>query len=72
MSILFAIGSFYLAKTFVALDDIGNNGEMDVMSIVVLKDSSAQSVADTKDLSYGVYKGNGADLVDNTLKEVRI
>ncbi len=70
MSILFAIGSFYLAKTFVALDDIGNNGEMDVMSIVVLKDSSAQSVADTKDLSYGVYKGNGADLVDNTLKEV--
>lgn len=70
MSVIFAIGSFYLAKTFVALGDISDSGEMDVMSIVVLKDSSVQSVADTKDLTYGVYKGNGADLVDNTLKEV--
>lgn len=70
MSILFAMGSFYLAKTFVALGDIGNNGETDVMSIVVLADSSAQSVADTKDLSYGINRQDNTNLVQDTLKDV--
>lgn len=70
MSILFAMGSFYLAKTFVALGDINGSSETDVMSVVVLADSSAQSVADTKDLSYGINKQDNAELVQDTLKEV--
>lgn len=71
LSILFAFGSFYLAKTHIALGDITDDGsETDVMSVIVLADSSAQSVADTKDYTYGIYRGNNADLVDETLKDV--
>lgn len=71
LSILFAVGSFYLAKTHIALGDISADGsETDVMSVVVLADSSAQSVADTKDFTYGIYRGSSADLVDETLKDV--
>lgn len=70
LSIVLAIGSYYVAVTNDTLGKLGDDAK-DVMSIVVMHDDEASSINNTSEYLYGINANESVELTQATLAEVK-
>lgn len=71
LSIVLAIGSFYIVKANSAMGKItGSNYKVDTIVVAVLADNPAEKLADAKAYQFGVQYAMGGDDVESTMKAI--
>ncbi|NLJ41769.1 MAG: LCP family protein [Clostridiales bacterium] len=71
MCLLLGLGCFYLIKAQSVLDDIsGVNTRIDDVSIIVLADDPAQTIADAADYTFGISEDMDRENTDKTIEKI--
>ncbi len=72
LSIVMAIGSYYLAVTNSTLGNLDDPDEnVDIMSIIVMADDKAESINDTGEYTYGIDGSASQSLTQETLDLIK-
>ena len=71
MSVVLALGSYYIFKTNGTVEDItGGNTKVDKMVVAVLADDPAETIGDAADYSFGVQYAMKGDDVKSTVEAI--
>ena len=56
LAVILAIGDLYIYQAKEAMNYVSNNEQTEVISVYVLKDDEAKTIADTKDYIFGYHE----------------